>query len=104
MPVCLRGKVGDELKATRAKMKKNKFYSEGLVPQLEKLMHLRMNKARFRFHTDTGISGMVKAGSFEEAKKLMESISLDPIIEKKGFSFDDANVIYPMIIVNSKPY
>ena len=57
----------------------------------------------FRFHSDTGVSGVVKADSFEEAEALMKRISLDPIHERKGFSFDDADVIYPQItVVNIK--
>ena len=53
----------------------------------------------FRFHTDTGVSGIVEANSFEEAQGLMSRISLDPIHEKKGFSFDDVDVKYPQITV-----
>ena len=53
----------------------------------------------FRFHSDTGVSGVVKADSFEEAEALMKRISLDPIHERKGFSFDDADVKYPQITV-----
>jgi hypothetical protein len=59
--------------------------------------------SRFRFHAENGFSGIVKADSFEEAKAIMDRISLDPTLEKRGLSFNDAEVSYPLIIVNSKP-
>lgn len=58
---------------------------------------------RFRFYTDTGISGIVKAHSHDEARIVMERISFDPVIKKKAFAWDEADVIYPQITVNAKP-
>ena len=59
--------------------------------------------ARFRFHTDTGISGIVKADSHDKAVIAMGCISFDPVIKKKAFAWDEADVKYPQITVAQKP-